>query len=463
MNKNSNDLIFSLHQINSSDVKKELGINFESSYKNAWVERAHKFVSSFDSFIFQIDEEDVSYINDLRPGDHIALWPKNITSVKEFVKRMINIPKDIHESEVHEVLDGKDLALPLIDVHLEALLKVCPKGEDAYHILYRTLQDHPRNYPSVEELVSMLQPASIPFSWLKDHAPSMMPRFFSVASILRKNRTVSVLQSMVQHNSGKTGTASRWLRAMRSGERALAKFCQSEFHLPSNQICPIICVSAGSGISPFRSFWASNARNPFYLFYGTKTVDTLPFSQELENLSRFGHMKYFLAFSQEPGKDKKYVQDLLKENKDLILPILLSEDPCRIFVCGFPAMESAVRVALIVMMAEGNDEYKGLGIFRATQRLAILKNKNIYIAEVYGVNKFDNEGLEMMWKAALEKVAKISQSLENHRIPRRRQERRTLMSRYSSSITLGTNRLIDGLDESFHSWKSALNVANVDE
>merc|ERR1719330_441351 len=147
----------------------------------------------------------------------------------------------------------------------------------------------------------MLAPQSIPFSWLDQYAPRIQPRFFSISSIQKKERTISILQSAVSHSSGKTGTTSRWLRDLQLNDTVLAKFSQSDFHLPIDQKQPIICIGAGSGISPFRSFWTSNVQNPIYLFYGTKSEQSMPFSSEIYQLSQRGKMQSFVAYSQEPG------------------------------------------------------------------------------------------------------------------------------------------------------------------
>jgi len=451
-------------KVNAENTRQHLDENFNQKFRSSWLERNYQFIRSMDSFSFQIEKKDRVHMDVLQPGDHVALYPKNIDSVVKFVKHTALIPSSINDSsKIDQLLDGIDLALPLTEKALRSLQDSSVDKIDTQKVLNLILeQQEGKEYPSIEDLSSMLQPQSLPFWWFDQYAPRIQPRFFSISSIQRKTRIISILQSAVSHSSGKTGTTSRWLRDdICSGDTVLAKFSQSDFHLPDDNKRPILCIGAGSGISPFRSFWMSNAQNPIYLFYGTKSKESMPFSSEINQLSQSGNMKFFVAYSQEPGKEKKYIQHVLMENADIVLPLLYSVRPCKIFVCGFPAMENAVRVSLMKMMADGNDCFEGLGMTKAAETLAMYKHKKMYIPEVYGAATFDIEGLDLVWDAALKKVARISETLKSLRLPIDRVGAASNM-KMNSSNSLEDDGDIDlfmgALDTSHHNWKEAISA-----
>ena len=155
-----------------------------------------------------------------------------------------------------------------------------------------------------------------------------------------------------------------------------------------------------------------------YLFFGLRKKEDLPFSYEIQQLQNAGLLTPFYAYSNEPGVKKKYVQSKLEDEADLVLQ-LLHNVTTRVYVCGKYGMEVGVRESLILLLAKGNLSYPGLGIARATERLALLKTTNKYIAEVYGAphNSGNDKILEATWKIALEKASRAHASLRQVRIP----------------------------------------------
>ena len=154
-----------------------------------------------------------------------------------------------------------------------------------------------------------------------------------------------------------------------------------------------------------------------YLFFGLRKRDDLPFAYEIEQLQNVGLLTPFVAYSNEPGMKKKYVQDMIEDEADVVLD-LLHNSTTRIYVCGGYGMESGVREALILLLAKGNGSHPALGVTRATVRLAFLKTAKKYIAEVYGTKNNSNDKImEATWKIALEKASHAQASLRKVRIP----------------------------------------------
>ena len=154
-----------------------------------------------------------------------------------------------------------------------------------------------------------------------------------------------------------------------------------------------------------------------FLFFGVKKRSELPFAYEIEQLQNTGLLTPFIAYSNEPGVKKKYVQDVIEEEANVVLD-LLHNSTTRIYVCGGYAMESGVREVLILLLAKGNDSHPGLGVTRAIERLSLYKTTKKYTAEVYGtVKKNDDKIMEATWKTALEKASRAQASLRKVRIP----------------------------------------------
>ena len=96
---------------------------------------------------------------------------------------------------------------------------------------------------------------------------------------------------------------------------------------------PIVMIAAGSGIAPFRAVWQhlktkeiNKANN--VLFFGCRDKSENLFEFESESAVR-----RITAFSREENSRKKYVQDVVEENGDLINDLIWEQEGA-ILVCG---------------------------------------------------------------------------------------------------------------------------------
>eukprot|EP00560_Eucampia_antarctica_P003773 CAMPEP_0197831986 /NCGR_PEP_ID=MMETSP1437-20131217/12885_1 /TAXON_ID=49252 ORGANISM="Eucampia antarctica, Strain CCMP1452" /NCGR_SAMPLE_ID=MMETSP1437 /ASSEMBLY_ACC=CAM_ASM_001096 /LENGTH=1175 /DNA_ID=CAMNT_0043435141 /DNA_START=197 /DNA_END=3721 /DNA_ORIENTATION=- len=383
-------------KVNSMKTNNKLLHRLKESFTSEWNQRSNILGRSMDLFAFSLPEGSAESIDRLFPGDHISILPTNLKSTTDFIFRMLDMDDDLHRKDIEDEVHRRiDLAKALSDDEIFSLMKYYAQGGEARTVLELLLLE---NKPaSVEVLASQLPPGSIPARWLLETAPKMEPRFYSIASISKETLTVSILQSLYSQETGKAGTTSAWLRSLQPGEEIKAKFSSSDFHLPDDETCPIMLFATGSGIAPFRSFWASKARNAMVLFYGTKNPKEFPFVSEIKQLRKNGIMdEIFIAYSSAPGKKKTYIQHLMMKQTDIILKHLYHKKSVT-YVCGSPGMESAVREKLILILSEGNSLYPGLEVTKAAERLAFYKHTKRYISEVYGIAGLQGEVMEKVW------------------------------------------------------------------
>jgi len=125
---------------------------------------------------------------------------------------------------------------------------------------------------------------------------------------------------------------------------------------PIRRICPrshLIMICTGTGSAPMRAMteWRRRLRQSgkfeggkLMLFFGARTPQELPYFGPLQNLPK-DFIDIHFAFSREPQKPKRYVQDAMRERAADLAPML--QDPQAYFyVCGLKSMEEGVVMAL---------------------------------------------------------------------------------------------------------------------
>ncbi|CCF76016.1 Ferredoxin--NADP reductase chloroplastic [Babesia microti strain RI] len=116
----------------------------------------------------------------------------------------------------------------------------------------------------------------------------------------------------------------------------------------------IILVATGTGIAPFRSFYKYLFRsidsqsldlfNKLLLIYGVKNEDCLLYRDELEHLQRNFPGKFNLLKAFSRTSDKRYVQDVIVDNRDFIKSFV--DKNSKVFVCGAKAIVTPIKHAL---------------------------------------------------------------------------------------------------------------------
>ena len=83
----------------------------------------------------------------------------------------------------------------------------------------------------------------------------------------------------------------------------------------------------------------SEARANAHLFFGCRQMQSdFIYKQELESFEKDGVLtSSYYAFSREQGKPKTYVQDLMKQEIELVRNVLANHNGC-LYICGSTKM-----------------------------------------------------------------------------------------------------------------------------
>lgn len=138
------------------------------------------------------------------------------------------------------------------------------------------------------------------------------------------------------------------------------------FLMPNHPDANIIMICTGTGSAPMRAMTERCRRmlketafkGRLMLFFGARTERELPYFGPLMNLPK-DFIDINLALSREPGRPKRYVQDLIRERAADVLPLLDSENTC-VYVCGLKGMEDGVLQALDSVASEGGRSWPDL-------------------------------------------------------------------------------------------------------
>lgn len=232
--------------------------------------------------------------------------------------------------------------------------------------------------PQAQQLAGLLQP--------------IQPRLYSIASAPAEyddevHLAVSVLRYRV-NGQDRLGGASGFL-AERLGEGDPLEVYVAEnpsFRLPEDGDTPLILIGAGTGVAPFRAFLQQRAaqgdRGRNWLVFGNRHFrrDFL-YQTDWLRLRKAGVLNRFSpAFSRDgaqSGKGRVYVQDRLRAEGAELWRWLA--EGARIYCCGCPAMESAVRETLAVVARDQG----GLSGDAALDFVENLRRDGRYLRDTY--------------------------------------------------------------------------------
>jgi sulfite reductase alpha subunit-like flavoprotein len=175
------------------------------------------------------------------------------------------------------------------------------------------------------------------------------------------------------------GVCSSWLSSrLKVGDVVLAKQRPSPLKLPEKDV-PVVMVGAGAGVAPFRGFWEELRKGtqnaPAMLFFGCRHADQdWLFKDEMNaavklngGCGALARMKVgpkrplagmYPAFSRPDNAQKKYVQDVLREQASMVKTAVQNDGA--IFICGSSAMGTAVLDVLGDTLEGGKDAVEDL-------------------------------------------------------------------------------------------------------
>jgi cytochrome P450/NADPH-cytochrome P450 reductase len=334
-----------------------------------------------------------------RAGDHLGICPRND---EERVERLAHhlgavldglfmVPKSLEVQAVPKgvVLQVRNVLTSLVDITgtptaalLDLLVdKATDAGERARLEEIRDAVRMPDGPPSglrdalaagaydVVRLLDEFPSCSLNIFEFLQAAQPLRPRYYSTSSSPRVHGdgvahvTVGLAPLEVPGMPDRVfrGMCGHYVHTLREGDRVNVFLDSADgFHLQEDVAKPMVFVSAGTGLAPMRAFlWERHALRgtgaslgEAALFNGIRAyAQDFIYRDELERFVVDGVLDHLhVATSRDPSAPRRYVQDLLREQGELVWR-LVSEGGY-VYVCGSEPMRSGVRAALTDVVAD---------------------------------------------------------------------------------------------------------------
>ncbi|KAI1424799.1 bifunctional P-450:NADPH-P450 reductase [Xylaria sp. FL1777] len=333
-----------------------------------------------------------------RSGDYLAVLPINPKGIVQRVMRRFQLPWDAHitiggaantplptstSMPAQSVFSAYvELAQPATKRNILSLAETAKDDADKDALKKYANQDYPEVLDkriSVLDLLEKFPAIELPLGLFLAMLPPMRVRQYSISSSPLWNPahvtlTFSVLEAPSKSGNGThVGVASSYLDSLEPGDKlhVAVRKSHAAFHLPQNpENTPVICIGAGTGISPFRGFIQERAEMiaagrklaPAILLVGCRAPgrDDL-YADELVEWEKAGAVTVKRAYSRATDKSNgaKYVQDLIPAYEDEIVP--LWEQNAKLYICGSRAIGEGVKAGVVKMVLKrakehGNEE-----------------------------------------------------------------------------------------------------------
>jgi cytochrome P450/NADPH-cytochrome P450 reductase len=306
-----------------------------------------------------------------RTADHFTVLPANDPALVERAARILRVDLDtvLNISAGRPRRDGIAVDRPvtvreLLTRHVElqdrptteqlavlARLNPCPPEQKALQALaedadalaadHRSLLDVIEDNPALGEFLT--------WPVLLDLLPPIRPRHYSVSSSPANDPhhvdlMVSLLQAPARSGRGTfRGTGSGYLNTVRPGDTVYARVqpCREVFRIDHDAGTPVIMISAGTGLAPFRGAIADRlalAVNgtrlaPALCYFGCDAPDAdYLHSEELRTAELAGVVRMHPAFSEAPVHGQMFVQHRIAAEADEVWKLL--GEGAKVYVCG---------------------------------------------------------------------------------------------------------------------------------
>ncbi|KAK5618595.1 Nitric oxide synthase, brain [Crenichthys baileyi] len=370
-----------------------------------------------------------------KPGDHLGIFPGNHEDlVTALIDKLEDAPP-VNQIVRVEFLEERNTALGVISnwtqetrippctiyqafqcfldittpptpVLLQqfAALATNDKQKRKLEILSKGLQEYEEwkwyNNPTLVEVLDEFPSIQMPSTLLLTQLPLLQPRYYSISSSPdlyqgEIHLTVAVVSYRTRGGQGPIhhGVCSSWLNRIEKGEMVPC-FVRSapSFQLPKDNQAPCILVGPGTGIAPFRSFWQQRLYDleqngikscPMILVFGCRQseMDHIYKEETLQAKNREVFKELYTAYSREPGKPKKYVQDVLREHLSETLYQCLRKEGGHIYVCGDVTMAGDVlKTIQQIIKQQGQMSLEDAGFY-----ISKLRDENRYHEDIFGV------------------------------------------------------------------------------
>ncbi|CAF3919426.1 unnamed protein product [Rotaria sordida] len=301
-------------------------------------------------------------------GDYLAILPSNPIEIVYRVLKRFNLATDTqvrilsststffptnNPTSAFDILSGYvELSQPISKKQVEILATLCKNEKEQKQLhnlsgnLYETEVLNKRT--SILDMLELYPSCELSFAQYLRMLPSLRVRQYSISSTPLWNSevvtlTVDILNTPSLSGSGQyLGVASNYLGNLKEGDRisCTIRASNARFHPPEDTKIPIVMIAAGTGIAPFRGFIQERAAQlvcgrkvgPTILYYGCRSQDDNLYFDELDQWSKLGAVKLRIVFSRQSNNEKKYVQDLLWEDRNEIKNLFCNG--ARFYTCG---------------------------------------------------------------------------------------------------------------------------------
>ncbi|WHT22320.1 cytochrome P450 [Crossiella sp. CA-258035] len=313
--------------------------------------------------ILRVDPEAVLDITDRRPGRG-ALGLDRPVSARELLTHFV---------ELHDPATPAQLAVL-------AANNPCPPERKAL----AALAERPDGR-AVLDLLAANPACQLTLDAALELLPPLRPRHYSISSsAAAQPDAVDLMVSLLDKGSCH-GVGSGYLTGMRPGDTVLAKVqpCREAFRIAPDTGRPVIMISAGTGLAPFRGAIADRLvagnTTPALCYFGCDhpEVDYLH-RAELEAAEAAGVVSLRPAYSQAPVQDQRFVQHRIAAETEEVWRLL--DNGAAVYVCGDGArMAPGVRAAFLDL----HRKHTGGTAEQAEVWLTGLIAENRYIEDVY--------------------------------------------------------------------------------
>uniref|UniRef100_A0A8V5H7P6 nitric-oxide synthase (NADPH) n=1 Tax=Melopsittacus undulatus TaxID=13146 RepID=A0A8V5H7P6_MELUD len=366
------------------------------------------------------------------PGDHLGVFPGNHEDlVNALIDRLEDAPPANQLVKV-ELLEERSTALGVISNWTDenrvppctifqafknyldittpptplllqqfALLATSDKEKKRLQVLSKEYEEWKwSKNPTIVEVLEEFPSVQMPSTLLLTQLPLLQPRYYSISSSPEMypgevHLTVAVVSYRTRDGEGPIhhGVCSSWLNRIQTDE-VVPCFVRGApgFHLPQDPQVPCILIGPGTGIAPFRSFWQQRLFEiqhkglkpcPMVLVFGCRQsrIDHIYKAETLFAKAQGVFRELYTAYSREPDKPKKYVQDVLQEQLAQTVFKALKEQGGHIYVCGDVTMAGDVlKTVQRIVRQQGQLSVEEAGAF-----ISKLRDDSRYHEDIFGV------------------------------------------------------------------------------
>ncbi|RZD89966.1 reductase [Streptomyces albidoflavus] len=244
---------------------------------------------------------------------------------------------------------------------------------------------------SLLDLLERYAACELPFERFLELLPVLRPRHYSISSSAaarpgEADLMVSLLAA--PHRSGEgsfQGIASHYLQTVNAGDVIQARVlpCSDSFRLPEDPAVPVILVSAGTGLAPFRGAVLdrhhTGSTGTLLCYFGCDHPDVdFLHREEFEAAEAAGAVSMRPTFMHAPENGARFVQERIARESEEVWSVL--EAGGRVYICGDGRrMAPAVREAFMAVYRERS----GASDEQAVEWLTGLVESGRYVEDVW--------------------------------------------------------------------------------